>query len=52
MSNPPPKQPQDHSSALSRWIEDPFRSIYAALIAQVVTFAVLFAGMFGLSQLA
>jgi hypothetical protein len=51
MSNESPKH-QDQPSALSRWIEDPFGSIFAGLIAQVATLALLFAGMFGLSQIA
>jgi hypothetical protein len=45
-----PHQPRP--SGLGRWIEDPFGSIYAGLIAQAATLTVLFAGMFGLSQIA
>jgi hypothetical protein len=52
MSSQSPKQRQDRPGVLSRWIEDPFGSICAGLIAQVATFALLFAGMFGLSQIA
>jgi hypothetical protein len=52
MSNESPKQRQDRPGALSRLIEDPFGALCAGLIAQIATFALLFAGMFGLSQIA
>jgi hypothetical protein len=52
MSNQSPQQDQDRPSTISRWIEDPFGAIFAGLIAQVATLAVLFFGMFGLSQIA
>lgn len=39
-------------NSLARWIEDPFKSIYAGLAAQAATLAFLMAGLFGLSQVA
>jgi hypothetical protein len=52
MSNQAAKKHPDQASLISRWIEDPFRSIYAGIVAQAATLAVLFAGLFGLSQVA
>ncbi|MEQ8485128.1 MAG: hypothetical protein RIB46_12270 [Pseudomonadales bacterium] len=52
MTDQAQKQQQNRPSAVSRWIEDPFRSIYAGIVAQAATLGVLFAGLFGLSQLA
>lgn len=46
------REPKQNRSRFSRWIEDPFGSIYAGLVAQVATLALLMAGLFGLSQVA
>jgi hypothetical protein len=47
----PPSSRPSSRNALARWLEHPFKSIYAGLAAQLATLALLMAGILGLTQL-